>query len=534
MGLRGPGAKPVRAPDNGGAKPVTRRLKGKTRADRLISWLESLTITSGPLAGRKMAVPGYQKDMLREIYATDATGKRIVRQAVLSLPRRNGKTFLSAALCLAHLAGPEAEPRGLCVSAAADRAQAALLYDEMKAFIAADPELNARIIVRDFKKELEDVQTGSIYRAMSSDARKAHGLGPSFFCADETSQWHDRALYDGLVSGQGARKEPLGVVISTRSADPANLTEELVAYGQKVRAGIIQDPSFSAHVFSAPMNGDWTSPETWKACNPAVEAGWLDLEDLRIACEQAQSIPAREASFKLLRLNMPVEADERFIHASDWDALAEAFDLAPLKGKRCIAGLDLGGAADLCGLALFFPDSGHLLAWGFLPDEQLAAKERLDRAPYSQWAREGLIIRAPGRAVHKAWVAAKLKELAAVYDLEAVAYDRWGIKELEIQMEAEGITLPLVPHGQGYRDVSPSLEAFERLVLDGQLFHGGNPLLRFALSNAAIETDPTGARKLAKNRSRGRIDPLLAAVMAIGQAARQPAVPTFEYTGMML
>jgi hypothetical protein len=80
----------------------------------------------------------------------------------------------------------------------------------------------------------------------------------------------------------------------------------------------------------------------------------------------------------------------------------------------------------------------------------------------------------------------------------------------------------VAPHGQGFKDLGPSVEELERLVLQGRLNHGGNPLLRWCLANVAIETDPTGAKKPAKNRSRGRIDPLVAAIMAVGQAAREP------------
>jgi phage terminase large subunit-like protein len=538
MGLRGPGAKPVakkaKTAPAGEKTALAWTQPGLSRADRVIAWLEHLVVTSGPLAGQKMQVPEYQRRMTRDIYRTDDSGKRMVRQALLTLPRRNGKSFLTSALTLCHLAGPEAEPRGLCVSAACDRAQSAIIFEEMKAFIAAEPDLSGRIIVRDFRKELEDVETGSIYRALSSDARKAHGLGPSFFCADETSQWLGRELFDGLVSGMGARREPLGIVISTRSADPLNLTEELVDYGQKVNAGIIDDPSFVAHIHSAPLDADWTDPEVWKACNPAVEAGWLDLDDLRIACEQAQRIPARESSFKLLRLNMPVEADERFIHASDWDALGQPFAIEELKGKVCYAALDLGSAADLCGLALWFPDENRLLAWGFLPDAQIDAKERTDRAPYRQWVREGLLIATPGRAIDKRWIAEKLREIAADYDLAAVAFDRWGFKDLEVILNAEGISLPLRPHGQGFKDLGPSVEELERLVLQGRLHHGGNPLLRWCLSNVAVETDPTGAKKPAKNRSRGRIDPLVAAIMAVGQAAREPRAPILDFSDMVM
>lgn len=544
MGVRVPGAKPVKRPAPGAirpARPSKARRGGGTRADRLLEWIETLVITSGPLAARpgepprRVVVPEFHRQIIRDLYRTDGDGRRIVRQAV-SLPRRKGKTFLASALCLAALAGPEAIPRGLCVSASADRTMAGYIYDEMKAFILADEALSDRIIIRDFVKSLEDTQTGSVYRALSVDARKAHGLGAAFVIADETSQWLGRALWDNLVSGQGAVREPLAVAISTRSADPANLTEELVEYGRKVRVGIIVDPSFASCVLSAPLDADWTDATVHHAVNPAVAAGWLDPDDLRIACEQAQAIPAREATFRLLRLNSPIDADERWLHSADWDACGGPIDMEELRGKRCVAAIDLGGASDLCGIACYFPEDGALLAWGVLPGAEMAAREKSDRATYTEWSRRGFIIPTPGtRVVRKPWIAAKLRELAADFDIECVVYDRWGVGELTSQCEADGVTLPrLGPMGQGFRDFGPAVEAFETAVLSGDLRHGNNPLLRWCLSNVALETDPTGARKITKARSRGRIDPVVACIMAVVHAARQAAPASYEYTGMML
>ena len=119
-------------------------------------------------------------------------------------------------------------------------------------------------------------------------------------------------------------------------------------------------------------------------------------------------------------------------------------------------------------------------------------------------------------------------------ELVTIAADRWMLADLQQQMDREGITLPIEGHGQGFKDMSPSVGAFERLVLDARLRQGGNPLLRWSVANAAMEMDPAGNRKLSKLRSRGRIDPLVAAVMAIGTAERQPAAPDFSFTGMSI
>jgi phage terminase large subunit-like protein len=175
MGLRGPGARPIKRSEKP-AKVRRKPAKAKgSRADRVIAFLQNLKITSGRLAGKNLRLEPWQVEIVRDIYATDAAGQRIVRTAVLSLPRKVGKTTLAAGLALCHLAGPEAVPRGEILSGASDRGQASKLYKEIKAFALADGALADDLIFRDFAKTIEHVPTGSIFEALSSDAAKAHG-----------------------------------------------------------------------------------------------------------------------------------------------------------------------------------------------------------------------------------------------------------------------------------------------------------------------------------------------------------------------
>jgi phage terminase large subunit-like protein len=107
------------------------------------------------------------------------------------------------------------------------------------------------------------------------------------------------------------------------------------------------------------------------------------------------------------------------------------------------------------------------------------------------------------------------------------------LADLQTVIDREGLPITLRPHGAGYKDMSPAIRTFEQLVLEGRLRHGGNPLLRWSVANAVIDQDPAGNRKLAKDRAKGRIDPLVAAVTAAGLAAREPAAPDFDNIGWL-
>src|SRR5262245_7718327 len=342
MGMRGPGAKPAKRKP--AARPAvwrrTRRKGGLSRAERVCWFIEQLTITAGMHAGKKFKLRPWQKEIIHALYAVNDDGRRVKRSALISLPRKSGKTTLAAALALVHLLGPEAEARGQIVSAAADRAQAALIYNELRALILADQEMADRVIIRDFNKSIEDTETGSIYTALSADARKAHGLSPSFTVMDELAQWPGRDLYDALVTGGGARLEPLSVIISTKSPDENSVMSELVHYSEKVLDGTIEDPSFHATIFAAKAEDDAFDPAVWSRVNPALD-DFRSLKEFEVAAEQAQRVPGRRPAFELLYLNRAIDAEATFLARADWQACAAEIDLEELRGERCWLGLDL-------------------------------------------------------------------------------------------------------------------------------------------------------------------------------------------------
>lgn len=526
MGQRGPGAKPATArPPRAGAQPrPTRRQPALSRAEAVCAFLESLTITSGALAGSKFRLRAWQRAMVERVYGVDATGKRTRRSVVVSTGRKSGKTTLVAALTLAHLCGPEARRRGQIVSCAADRAQASLLFNEVMAFAMADERKAARLIFRSHNKTVEDVLTGSTLACLSSDAAKAHGTSPSVGICDEVAQWRSRDLLDAVQSGQGAHSEPLLFVISTRSVDPDNPLEQLIGYATEA-----DDPAVASFVYSAPRELDTFSPEAWSAANPDMTPE--RLADIEALAKQARRLPSMLPAFEAFVCNRPVALDDRWIAPQDWDACSgEAEPVGPVYG-----GLDLaGGARDLCAFALYWPETRRLVAKAVIPEGLIEEREREDRAPYGIWAAAGHIALCPGRAIDRSFLAHWLAEQVDGLELITIASDRWMLTQFQQEMDREGVTLPVTPFGQGFRDVSPALGAFEALVLDARLRTGTNPLLRWAVSNAAIDVDPAGNRKISKLRSRGRIDPLIASIMAVGEHARQPAPPDFAFTGMFV
>ncbi|MCC7046730.1 MAG: terminase large subunit [Alphaproteobacteria bacterium] len=524
MGLRGPRAKPIPTEASEAPPPAPPWAEdGLSRAERVIRFIETLKLTSGKKAGQLVQLRDWQCAIIRRIYdPIGADDLREVRTALITMGRKNGKTFLSAAIAMAHLCGPEAVARGQICSAAADREQAALIYREMEAFIMADPALRRRTNLQRFHRKIEDFQNGSTYEAMSSDARKAHGLGPALIICDELAQWKGRGLYDNLTTGVGAVAEPLAIIISTQSSDPNHIMSELTGYARQVRDGVIEDPSFAPFVFEVPIEADPWDEQAWRLANPAL-GDFRSLDEMRKAAELARRMPSREAAFRNLYLNQPIDPDVRFVAGADWKACAGAVDPDTLRGRPCWGGLDLSSTTDLTALVLYFPeDGGAVLPYFWLPEDDLAGRESRDRVPYTLWRNQGHIATWPGRVTDKRAVALRLAELASFYDIREIAFDRWRINDFKKILADEGIDLPLIEFGQGYKDQGPAVDALEIAILGRRLAHGGHPVLTWNVANAAVETDPAGARKITKQRAIARVDGLIALLMAVGLHSRTP------------
>jgi len=503
---------------------------GLRRWERVVAFCEDLTVTSGPEAGQKLRLRDWQRAFIERIYSENEQGVRAVRTAVLSLARKNGKTQLAAALALCHLSGPECESRGEVYSCANDRFQAGKIFSEMVALIQGHPYIADRVNIIRFRKEIEDLHNHSIYSALTAEAKTKMGLSPSFVVYDELGVATDRHLYDAMDSALGARKEPLLLVISTQAADDLAPMSQLIDYGIKVNDGEITDPAFHLTLYRAPEDADPWSLEAWKAANPALGdfRSQVDVERLAL---QAQRMPANENAFRNLILNQRVAAHTKFIERSEWNACAEE-PLIP-DGARVYAGLDLGATRDMTALVLVHQDIEgifHIQPHFWLPGE-VRAREDQDGLPYNLWARDGLITLA-GPTTDPQMIALRIAELNSRYRIMTLGFDRWRINDLKRELDEIGCDVQLVPHGQGFKDMSPAVDIVERLVVQRRLRHGGNPVLASCVANAVVTRDPAGGRKLDKAKSTGRIDGIVALAMCLSVALIK-CEPEIDVAGMI-
>jgi phage terminase large subunit-like protein len=501
-------------------------MRPSAAATRAIALINNLTHTKGAFAGQPFHLRPWQLQILRQLFQTDKRSRRIYRQCLLMLPRKNGKTELAAALAIYFLLF-DGEIGAEVYSAAADKDQASLVFNVAAAMIRNDLELYGQCEILDSQKRIVHRKTGSFYRAISAEAYSKHGFNASAVIYDELHVAPNRELWDVLTTSQGGREEPLTLAISTAGYDRHSILWELYQHAKKVIERPALDPSFLPIIFEAPIDAEWTSEKIWKAANPAL-GDFRSLEEMRTAAARAKEIPAQENTFRRLYLNQWTEQASRWITLSAWDACQSV--LPALNHRRCYVGMDLSTTTDLTALVAVFPDeSGYtVLPHFFIPQERIRERSHRDRVPYPEWVRAGVLTATPGPTVDYEAVRQVLLQWTVEFDVQMVAYDPWNATDLVSRLEKQD-SLTCVAMRQTYASLSAPTKSLEQGILGRRLRHDGHPVLRWNISNVAVESDPAGNLKPSKVASTERIDGVVALIMAVDLMDRNARTPAPQY-----
>ncbi len=489
----------------------TRRI---SRGSSNIAWIERhCRIPEGKFVGQPVRLRPWQRKIVKGIYDSPT------RRALISFGRKNAKTTLSAFLLLLHLCGPEARRNSQLFSAAQSRDQAAILFALAAKVVRMSPDISGAVGVRDTAKQLYCEELGTLYRALSAEASTAFGLSPVFVVHDELGQVRGprSQLYDALETAAGAQENPLSIVISTQAPTDGDLLSILI---DDAAAG--HDPRTKLFMWSAPMDVDPFSRQAMKAANPAL-GDFLNEREVKDQAEAARRMPARESAYRNLVLNQRVHQQSPLIPRPIWNAnKAEPLQVAFERGRVRI-GLDLSARHDLTALVCkaFYEGAHHVRAEFFAPMDGISDRSMRDRVPYDLWVQRGQIVATPGASVDYEVVAHRLAEICDDYDVECILFDRWRIDVLKAELKRLGVELPLVPHGQGFKDMSPAIDAMEGELMNGKVRHGDNPVLTMCATNAIADSDPAGNRKINKAKSTGRIDGMVALAMTFAGHAEE-------------
>jgi phage terminase large subunit-like protein len=468
-------------------------LSDSTNGPNVTDFAKTLLVASrGFKEGKPLEFTAWQSWLMDRLFELDpTTGLMRYRRAVIGLPRKNGKSLVGTAIALEHLVYG---PHGAQVySAASDRAQAKIVFGEARQQVLNNPALSR--IIKVYRDALEIPSKGGVYRALSADAMRAHGLAPSLVVADELHAWPSSAsntrgdeLWEALTQGSADRPESLVVGITTAGGHTDTLLGRLYEHGKRVSAGETEDPQFGFWWWEAPQDADPTDPDVWKKSNPNLAEGLLDVGDFEAAIASAGS--AGFAGFQRYRLNQWVRlAGEDFVSPHFW-AEAKKETTIPL-GATVTAGFDGSVSGDATGIVICDTETGTLKVHAvWEPDPQ-----------------------DPDWTVDRADVNAAIQKLFENYNVKMLWCDpsfyEPDVLEWSRQFRNRVERIPPTNHR-----MAPLAQQFIADLVAKDLGHDGDKRLeRHVLNAVATES---GSFKKEKKASPRKIDLLACAVLANG------------------
>lgn len=494
---------------------MQRNASAMTRGDRVIAFIEEFCKTpEGEHVGQKLKLADFQRKFIHDIYDNPSG----TRRAYLAIARKNGKSALIAGILLAHVCGPEAVQNSQIVSGAMSREQASLVFSLASKMINLDERLVKVTRVVHSGKRIIGLARNVEYKALAADGTTAHGLSPVLAILDEVGQIRgpQSDFVDAITTSQGAHGAPLLIAISTQAPNDNDLFSIWLDDARNSK-----DPRIVCHVYEATKDCKLTDEDGWYAANPAL-GKFRSFADVQEQADRAARMPSFEPTFRNLVLNQRVEMVAPFISKSVWLLNSQEPDESVFYEEPVYVGIDLSGKNDLTAMVMAaYRERWHVKAIFWTPEKGLRDRAKRDRAPYDIWHEQGLMRAVPGASIDYEAVAQDIADALEGCSVQAVAFDRWRFDLLKKELEKIGVSLPLVPFGQGFKDMAPAIDWLETALLNEQMAHGGHPVLTMCMANARIERDAAGNRKLNKAKATGRIDGAVALAMAMGIAYRQ-------------
>lgn len=500
----------------------------KAKADRAVKFIENLRHTKGKWAGTRFWLLPWQEQLIRDIFGiVKPDGNRQFRTAFVEICKKVGKSELAAAVAL-YLLYADNEPSAEVYGAAADRQQASIVFDVAKQMVEMSPALMKRSKLMSATKRIVNYGNAGYYQVLSAEVGGKHGFSVSGLVFDEIHTQPNRQLYDVLTKGSSdARQNPLHFIITTAGTDRHSIAYELHTKAVDILEGRRVDPTFYPVVYGLKDDEDWEDEANWYKVNPSL--GYtVDIERLRDAYREAKQNPADEITFKWLRLNMWVSSTTAWIPDAVFMKGAEKIDMKSLEGRDCYAGLDLSSTGDITALVLMFPPRNEdekyiLLPFFWVPEETIPQRVKSASVPYDVWEKQGYLLATEGNVIHYDFIEKFIENLGEKYHIREIAFDRWGATQMVQNLEGMGFTV--IPFGQGFSSMSSPTKEFYRILMEGNMVHGGNPVLRWMAGNVVIDTDPAGNIKVTKARSKEKIDGIVAAIMALDRCIRNQSEP---------
>lgn len=497
------------------------------KCERVLSFVSKLKHYQGKCAGKPFVLEEWQKWIIYSIFGFyyKDSNERLVKKALITVARKNGKSFQIAAIALYMLIA-DGEPAAQVLNIANNTKQAHLLFEmQQKLVKCLDPKHKYTKTLRD---SIQVQKTSSYSQVLSSDSSGHDGSSPSTYILDEVHEMKDSKLWDVMVSGTGFRVSPLGICISTSGF----LLNGFLHNYRDVCIDILEhrkedDEQFAA-IYELDEDDDWTDEKNWVKANPNLDVT-VTRKYLEGQIRSAINDSALEVSVKTKNFNMWVSSKEIWISDDKIRKVMSPVNLDDYKDEDCFMGVDLSAVSDLTSTTVMFPpnpdreinpDKFIFKTIIYLPESELT--ENVNSYLYMIWKRENYLKVTSGNVVDYDYI---LKDQININDknyVVNVAYDKWNATQWAINATEEG--LPLTPYSQALGNFNGPTKTLERLIRTGMVVIDNNPIVRWAFSNVTLKLDQHENAKPTKanNDKSKKIDPVISMIQSLGGYLENP------------
>jgi phage terminase large subunit-like protein len=496
--------------------------------EHVLDFVSVLKHTKGPDAGKPIVLEPFQVLLICGIYGfrhKKDHEKRMTTDVIVFIPRKAGKSTLTAVIGLYELAFNEAGAEVFTL--ATNREQATIVFDAARSMVESMPdEIKAWYRVSKYEiGKANDSQT--MFRALSRDNKKS-GDGKNASCAiiDEAAQIIDRNSIEVIFSGMVARKNPLRIYITTASfTKDTKFFEDLTALETMLNGDAPDNPHWFGLLYGLDPQDNWKDESTWAKANP-MHGISVYQEAIKERCEQAKLKPPALNEFLCKTLNVYVSANTAWIDRDYWDKSIGDDKPDP---EEVFIGFDLAATRDLnavCTLKRYASEDYYADFKFFLPEEALSLIPTHYRGIFDQAVQSKILHITEGNVMDDREISEYIKQQATLYNVKEVGYDAYNAASLVARLHDNSI--PVKKVGQGMAVLNNPSKHVEKLIMQNAIKHNGNPFVGWQLGNCEVYTDVNGNIKIRKNEAdkSAKVDGIIALIIAMHCSLDHPLVST--------
>jgi phage terminase large subunit-like protein len=493
-----------------------------------LMFVDLLKHTKGPDARTPIKLQPFQIMLICAIYGfrhkKDLT-KRMTTDVILFIPRKAGKSTLTSIIALYELTYGEVGAEVFTL--ATNREQATIVFDAAKGMVESMPSSAQSWFINSKYQISKKGDSQSMFRALSRDNKKS-GDGKNASCAivDEAAQIIDRNSIEVVFSGMVARKNPLRIYITTASfSKDTKFYEDMAMFESMLKNEAEDNPHWFGLLYGLDPADDWRDESTWKKSNP-MHGISIYQHAIEERCAQAKLKPASLNEFLCKTLNVFVSANSAWIDRDYWDKSIGENKPEP---EEVFIGFDLAATRDLnavCTLKRYAEHEYFAEFKFFLPEDGLALIPTHYRSIFDQAVKSKILHITEGNVMDDREVSEYIKQQASIYNIKEVGYDAYNAASLIARLHENSI--PVKKVGQGMAVLSNPSKHVEKLIMQNQIKHDGNPFVGWQLGNCEVYEDVNGNIKIRKNEAdkSAKVDGIIALIIAMHCSLDHPLLST--------